>query len=240
MRLDKYLTQAGIGSRSQVKEYIKKGLVTINGQTTRKSETQLDENSDTVLFQGQEIHFDKYVYYMLHKPADCITATKDSSEKTVMDYFGEDFRKDLFPVGRLDKDTEGLLLVTNDGDLAHKLLSPRKSIAKKYLVHLKKEPTPEEIYKLEHGVDIGEKKDTLPARFSWENKEEKKAYLTITEGKFHQVKRMFTAVDNQVLYLKRMSMGTLLLDESLKPGEYRKLTKNELEELILCCTEKKH
>lgn len=231
MRLDKYLTQAGVGSRSQVKEAIRKGLVSVDGVVERKAERKIDETIQEVCFQGSKISYEKYVYYMLNKPSGCVTATTDRYAKTVMDYLKQENRTDLFPVGRLDKDTQGLLLITNDGELAHRLLSPRKHVPKKYLVLLKADVSKEQAAQLEMGVDIGEDRPTLPAVFEWKNREKKEAYLTITEGKFHQVKRMFEAVDNQVLALKRLSMGSLFLDESLKPGEYRVLRAEEIKEL---------
>ena len=231
MRLDKYLTQAGIGTRSQVKEYIRKGLITVDGVTEKKPERKIEENLQQICYQGKQISFEKFVYYMLNKPAGCVSATTDKRDKTVIELLAAENRDDLFPVGRLDKDTEGLLLITNDGELAHRLLSPRKHVPKKYLVILAGDVSEEQRTLLETGVDIGEEKLTLPAVFEWKSREEKEAYLTITEGKFHQVKRMFEAVDNKVLFLKRVRMGSLVLDESLLPGEYRPLRSEELKEL---------
>ena len=231
MRLDKYLTQAGIGTRSQVKEYIRKGLVTVDGIPEKQSDRKIDESVQEICFQGKRITFEKMVYYMLNKPAGCVSATTDNRDKTVIDLLAAEGRKDLFPVGRLDKDTEGLLLITNDGALAHRLLSPKKHVPKKYLAHLSGDVSDAQKEILENGVDIGEEKRTLPAVFEWKDREKKEAFLTITEGKFHQVKRMFEAVENQVLFLKRLSMGSLVLDEALQPGEYRPLRKEELEEL---------
>lgn len=231
MRLDKYLTQAGVGSRSQVKEAIRKGFVSVDGIVERKAERKIDETQQEICFQGNRISYEKFVYYMLNKPSGCVTATTDRYAKTVMDYLQAENRQDLFPVGRLDKDTQGLLLITNDGELAHRLLSPRKHVPKKYLALLKEDVSDTQAAKLENGVDIGEDHLTLPAVFEWKDRAKKEAYLTITEGKFHQVKRMFEAIDNQVLALKRMSMGKLVLDESLKPGEYRPLCAEEVKEL---------
>ena len=231
MRLDKYLTQAGIGTRSQVKEYVRKGLVLVDGITEKQADRKIDEATQEICFQGKPVNFDKMVYFMLNKPAGYVSATTDNHQQTVIDLLGAESRRDLFPVGRLDKDTEGLLLITNDGALAHRLLSPKKHVPKKYLAVLEKDVSAEQIAALEKGLDIGEEKLTLPAVFEWKNKEKKEAYLTITEGKFHQVKRMFEAVDNKVLFLKRLSMGNLMLDQSLQPGQYRRLTEKELEEL---------
>lgn len=231
MRLDKYLTQAGIGTRSQVKEYIKKGFVTVDGVPEKRAEQKIDEALQEICFQGERITFEKQVYYMLNKPQGYVSATVDQREKTVTELLAAENRKDLFPVGRLDKDTEGLLLMTNDGVLAHRLLSPKKHVPKKYLAVLAHDLTKEQIVQLEKGVDIGDEKLTLPSVFEWKDHTQKEAYLTITEGRFHQVKRMFEAVDNQVLFLKRISMGSLMLDETLPPGGYRRLTTKELEEL---------
>ena len=191
MRLDKFLCDNNIGTRSQVKEYIKKGQVTVNDQIIKKPETKVNEETDTVVCQGQPIHYRKYVYYMLNKPEGVVSATNDNTAPTVVSLLTVPEQKDLFPVGRLDKDTTGLLLLTNDGALAHDLLSPKKHVD------------------TENG-------DLL---------------LTIHEGRFHQVKRMLQAVDNQVLTLERVSFGPLSLDLSLQRGEYRALTEEEIEVL---------
>lgn len=231
MRLDKYLTQAGVGTRSQVKEAIRKGLVLVDGIIEKQPEKKIDEEVQEIYFQGERIVHEKLVYYMLNKPAGCVSATTDKYDKTVVELLAAEKRKDLFPVGRLDKDTEGLLLITNDGELAHRLLSPKNHVPKKYLAVLAMDVSTLQKKQLEEGVDIGEKKLTLPSVFEWKDREKKEAFLTITEGKFHQVKKMFEAVDNKVLFLKRLSMGSLTLDEGLKPGEYRRLTTEELKEL---------
>lgn len=230
MRLDKFLCENGYGTRSQVKLLIRQGNVSVNGTLCKTADFKVDENKDSVTVNGTELVYTKNVYYMFHKPAGCVSATKDNRDKTVLDYLKkEDYREDIFPVGRLDKDTEGLLLLTNDGDLAHRLLSPKKHVPKTYYVKLQKPLMKEEIHLLEEGVDIGEEKKTLPAKVQVTNDTE--ILLTISEGKFHQVKRMLHAVGNEVVYLKRLSMGTLTLDEHLKTGEYRALTGEELEKL---------
>lgn len=229
MRLDKYLCDRNVGSRSQVKNYIRQGLVSVNGRTVREAELKIDEKADQVLFRGETLVYQKYCYYMLNKPAGVVSATRDNTAGTVVELLGEDGRADIFPVGRLDKDTEGLLLLTNDGELAHRLLSPKRHVDKTYLVTPERKPLPEELDRLKTGVDIGEKRPTLPARA--ELLEDGRLLLTIQEGKFHQVKRMLQAVDNRVTALKRISFGELKLDESLSPGEYRKLTKEEVAKL---------
>lgn len=230
MRLDKFLCENGCGTRSQVKQLVKQGRVCVNGIPCKTADLKIAENSDTVSVDGRELKYTGFVYYMFHKPAGCVSATKDNRDKTVLDYIHkEDYKADLFPVGRLDKDTEGLLLITNDGALAHRLLSPKKHVPKTYYLKIKSPLSAEDVQLLEEGIDIGEKKKTLPAKVEILNKLE--ILLTISEGKFHQVKRMLFAVGNEVLYLKRLSMGSLKLDENLKAGEYRALTGEEIEEL---------
>lgn len=229
VRLDKFLCDIGIGTRSEVKNCIRKGQVCINGEVTKKPETKVDEERDVVTFNGSLCTYVKYGYFMLNKPAGVVSAVRDKLSDTVVELLGNTGVKDLFPVGRLDKDTEGLLLITNDGMLAHELLSPKKHVDKTYFVKIQKCLSEVDIQKIEQGLDIGEEKPTLPAKVKVCSKNE--ILLTIHEGKFHQVKRMLQAVDNEVLYLKRLSMGTLTLDESLKPGEFRALTEEEVREL---------
>ena len=184
-------------------------------------------DSDIICCQGVVLSTEEYGYFMLNKPAGIISATEDASQQTVLDFFKDEPYKNLYPVGRLDKDTEGLLLVTNDGPLGHELLSPKKHVSKTYYAELAHALSQMDIDALENGVDIGEKNLTLPAQV--EVIGETTVHITITEGKFHQVKRMFEAVSNKVLYLKRLSMGSLRLDDNLSLGEYRALTNEELE-----------
>ena len=246
MRLDKYLAEMGEGTRQEVKAFIRKGRVMVNGVPVKKPEAKVEEGKDPVTLDGRKIPYQKYLYYMLNKPAGVITATTDSRERTVLDLLGEDRRKDLFPVGRLDKDTEGLLLITNDGPLAHRLLSPRKHVDKCYYAKVRGKVTGEDVEQFAQGLflaGLGEEKEekTMPARLeilktaSAAGKEApgivSEILLTIQEGKFHQVKRMFQAVGKEVLYLKRLSMGSLKLDPELAPGQYRELTKEEMERL---------
>lgn len=226
IRLDKYLAQMDYGSRSQVKELLKKGLVTVNGLPENRPELKVDEESDLVCVGGKECAYQRNRYYMLNKPSGCVSAVKDR-EMTVLDLLGKERREGLFPVGRLDKDTEGLLLITDDGELAHRLLSPKKHVEKTYLIGLDRALLPEEKQALRQGVDIGEKRLTLPARVE-EGDGERLLCLTITEGRYHQVKRMIAAVGATVLSLKRVRMGSLVLDETLAPGQYRPLTREEL------------
>ena len=233
LRLDKYLADMGLGTRSEVKQAVRKGRVQVNGQTVREPEYKTDTETDQVWFNGQPVAYREYEYYMLNKPAGVISASEDPRERCVVDLIESRKRKDLFPVGRLDKDTEGLLLITNDGGLAHRLLSPKKHVDKVYYARVQGRVTQEDAELFRRGVDIGEKKQTLPAELRILNAGEiSEIELTIREGKFHQVKRMFHAAGKEVLYLKRLQMGPLRLDESLKPGEYRTLNTQELD--ILC------
>ena len=232
IRLDKYLADMGKGTRSEVKKAISKGLVRVNNVIVKKPETKLDTDSDHVLFDGVLVGYAQHEYYMLNKPAGVISATEDKREKTVIDLIIEKKRKDLFPVGRLDRDTEGLLLISNDGELAHRLLSPSKHVDKVYYAKIDGKVTIEDVEAFQQGVDIGEEKLTRPAKLRiLKSGTQSEIELTICEGKFHQVKRMFQAVGKEVVYLKRLQMGTLILDESLKPGEYRELTEQEIADL---------
>lgn len=229
MRLDKFLADMQLGTRSQVKEYIKKGLITVNDNQIKKADTKINEYTDKICFHGKQLIYQEYSYYMLYKPAGVVTATKDNHEQTVMDLLPKTLGKNMFPVGRLDKDTEGLLLITNDGELAHNLLSPKKHVAKKYYVECIGNLTQSKIERLQQGVDIGDEELTLPAKVE-EIKSTENIFninLSITEGRFHQVKRMIKAIDAEVTYLKRISMGSLVLDETIGKGGYRELTKEE-------------
>lgn len=232
LRLDKYLADMQVGTRSEVKQMIRKGMVTVDGTVIKKPEEKVDGKMQTVVCRGEIVGYQKYEYYMLNKPAGVVSATEDRRDKTVLDLIKERKRKDLFPAGRLDKDTEGLLLITNDGALAHDLLSPKKHVDKKYYAKVEGVVTEEDQKIFQEGMDIGEKKVTLPATLTiLKSGEVSEIELTIREGKFHQVKRMFEAVGKKVLYLKRLSMGSLTLDETLLPGQYRKLTEQELIQL---------
>lgn len=226
IRLDKFLCKAGAGSRSEVKLLLKKGLVTVNGNVEKSADIKVNELTDVIMFGGKSLCYSQFHYYLLHKPAGVITATEDKREQTVLALLKDVPVKNLFPVGRLDKDTEGLLLITDDGELAHNLLSPKKHVGKTYLVRLKEPITKEAIEALEAGVDIGDDSLTMPAAVK--KIKDTEIELTIKEGRFHQVKRMLTAVGNEVIYLKRLSMGTLFLPDDLEKGCYRPLTEEEL------------
>ena len=226
MRLDKFLCDTAGLTRTEAKNAVKKGQIAVNGQVQKAADFKVKENTDTVTFQGKPLSYAAFHYYILHKPAGVITATEDKKESTVMDILREEKVKNLFPVGRLDKDTEGLLLITDDGELAHNLLSPKKHVDKEYLVKVRDSISEEDCRKLWEGVDIGDEKPTAPAKV--ERVAEKEILLTIREGRFHQVKRMLQAVGNEVLYLKRLSMGSLRLPEDLEKGAYRPLSEEEI------------
>ena len=226
MRLDKFLCDTAGLTRTEAKNAVKKGQIAVNGQVQKAADFKVKENTDTVTFQGRPLSYAAFHYYILHKPAGVITATEDKKESTVMDILREEKVKNLFPVGRLDKDTEGLLLITDDGELAHNLLSPKKHVDKEYLVKVRDSISEEDCRKLSEGVDIGDEKPTAPAKV--ERVAEKEILLTIREGRFHQVKRMLQAVGNEVLYLKRLSMGSLRLPKDLEKGAYRLLSEEEI------------
>jgi len=229
LRLDKYLADMCDSTRTKVRTWLKEGRVTVDGQVQRAPEYRVVPGKATVRLDGQEVGYVSYEYLMLYKPAGCVSATQDEHDKTVFDYISAKdcaHRSKLFPVGRLDKDSEGLLLLTNDGKLSHRLLSPRHHVQKRYFVRLEREVTPEVAERFEQGLDIGDEKPTLPAKLEY-TQNGREVYVTITEGRYHQIKRMFKACGNEVVYLKRGSMGSLVLDESLKKGEYRHLTEEE-------------
>lgn len=235
MRLDKYLADMGEGTRQEVKKYIRRGSVTVNGELVRSPERKVDER-DQVCLDGRKVSYAAEEYFMLNKPAGVVSATEDKRDRTVLDLIQYKKRKDLFPVGRLDKDTEGLLLITNDGALSHRLLSPRHHVDKTYYVEVQGHVTEENRAAFQRGVNIGTEEEplvTMPARLEIleAGQSLSRVRLTIQEGKFHQVKRMFLSQGMEVSYLKRESMGSLRLDDSLAPGEYRPLTEHEIKRL---------
>lgn len=234
MRLDKFLANAGLGSRSQVKELIKKGKIIVDGAVCKSADFNVSDGQ-SVSCNGEEITSSEFHYYMLNKPAGVITATEDKKDKTVMDLMKGAVGRNLFAAGRLDKDTVGLLLITDDGALSHKLLSPKYHVDKKYEVTCEGELNSTDIRTLENGMDIGEDRITLPAKVEVisynENTNSSIVHFTIKEGMFHQVKRMFEKVVHPVIHLKRLTFGSLALDNSLAPGEWRELTKEEIQSL---------
>ncbi|MCF0129107.1 MAG: rRNA pseudouridine synthase [Pseudobutyrivibrio sp.] len=219
VRLDKLLVDLQIGTRSEVKALLKKGLIFVDDKVIKAPETKVDETRVIITYAGREYSYKPFCYYLMNKPQGVITATEDNKEATVMDIFREKFPqapKDVSPVGRLDKDTTGLLLLTNDGQLAHSLLSPKKHVDKTYFVTLDGILTLENIHALENGVHIGEGELTAPAKVEY-TEGETVCLITIHEGKFHQVKRMFYSVGRQVIALKRISFGPWKLDEEALP-----------------------
>ena len=230
LRLDKYLADMGVGTRTEVKNYIRKGRVRVNDTICNKPEFKVSLINDSIYLDDNPIKYIEYLYIMLNKPAGVVSATRDNLSQTVLELLGDVGRKDLFPVGRLDKDTEGLLLISNDGELAHRLLSPKKHVDKVYFVKVKGQLTAEDKEAFLKGVDIGDDKLTLPADLKVISREEiSEAELCLREGRFHQVKRMFEAIGKEVIYLKRLSMGSLQLDPDLAPGSFRALTEPEIE-----------
>ena len=231
MRLDKLLAMMQYGTRNEVKQLIRQGNVTVDGNRAVSAKQHVDPQTQIVCCFGKRLRYQKYVYYMLYKPKGCVTARKDNLHDTVMDYI-KDSRKDLFPVGRLDLDTEGLLLITNDGDLSHRLLSPAKHVKKVYEARIDGLVTSEHIKAFAAGVDIGDDTLTAPAELTvLEAGEISNVRVAITEGRYHQIKRMFLAMGRSVVALKRIAMGNVKLDDLLAPGEYRELTEQELNEL---------
>ncbi len=232
IRLDKYLADMGIGTRTEVKKFIRSGRIQVDGRIEKKPELKVDTATQQITFDNTLVVYQEYEYYMLNKPAGVVSATTDKKEKTVLDLLSVQKRKDLFPVGRLDKDTEGLLLITNDGALAHRLLAPGKHVDKVYFARIEGTVTEADVLAFSQGLDIGDPELTLPAKLEIQSSDTiSEILLTIQEGRFHQVKRMFEAVGKKVIYLKRLSMGTLCLDEDLPKGAFRALTEQEIREL---------
>ncbi len=238
MRLDKFLADAGLGTRSQVKMIIRKGTITVNGVPAKKPEQSVNPETDQICDGSRELTAVKTVYYMLNKPAGYVSSTEEHDGSSVLSLLKDEAGqsvpgKGLFPAGRLDKDTEGLLLITNDGALAHDLLSPRKHVEKTYFARVKGPMTEAVAEAFDRGLDIGEKRPTLPAKLIIveSGAEVSQVTVTIREGKFHQIKRMFEKVGSEVLYLKRISFGSLTLDETLAPGTFRPLTEEEIRQL---------
>ena len=236
MILDKYLVACAVGSRTEVKNFLKSGRVTVNGKKEKSAKLQINEDTDEICFDGQKLEYEEFVYYMMNKPQGVISATEDPKHKTVLDLLDDLARsKEVFPVGRLDIDTHGLLLLTNDGKLAHALLSPKRHVDKTYLAQVKGIMTDEDIETFAQGIPL---KDFTcqPAKLELVSMDAEKnqslVRVTIAEGKFHQVKRMVAYCGKEVVDLQRLTMGTLTLDEDLKRGEWRRLTKDELEGLL--------
>lgn len=230
MRIDKMLATLGYGSRKDVKKFLKQGMVFINDQVVKDPKVHVDPKKDVVTVNGEVIEYKEFIYLMMNKPSGVVSATEDFRDTTVIDLLEmEDKVYSPFPVGRLDKDTEGLLLLTNDGQLAHRLLSPKKDVPKTYFAVIDQEVTEEDVEAFRRGVCLDDGYVTKPALLHiLKSGMHSDVEITITEGKYHQVKRMFAARGKKVLYLKRLSMGPIQLDETLKLGEYRELTEEEI------------
>lgn len=236
MRLDKFLSHTGFGSRKDVKELLKKKRVMVNGDIVKEAKFSINENEDSVQVDGQIVAYQAFVYYMLNKPKGVISATEDRSLRTVIDLVKpEDYKKGLFPVGRLDKDTTGLLLLTNDGALAHELLSPKKKVPKLYEALVQGVMTEEDVTTFSEGIIQLDGEPCLPARLQImsvdSQNEQCVIQLQIVEGKYHQVKRMVEAVGKKVIELERLEMAGLVLNQTLSRGKYRTLTENEVKNL---------
>lgn len=233
-RLDKMLSHIGVGSRSDIRKLAKQGLIHVNGAVVKDSGIHVDSYNDKVEVNGEVVTYREYIYLMMNKPPDVLSATEDKRDRTVLDLLKPEYAQfEPFPVGRLDKDTVGLLLLTNDGKLAHELLSPRKHVPKIYEATVEGEVDADDVAAFATGVELEDGYVTLPAQLTILSRERgtttiSHISLMITEGKFHQVKRMFQAVGKKVTFLKRVSMGELKLDENLALGAYRELTKEEL------------
>lgn len=229
MRLDRYLCELNIGSRSQVREFVRKGLVSVNGQVVWSADQKIAEQKDQVAFQGKTLTYQRYVYYMLNKPRGVVSATQDNTAGTVVELLAPEGRKDLFPMGRLDKDTEGLLLLTNEGRLAHELLSPRRHVDKVYALEVAGTLDGDDVAAFANRLTLADGYTCLPADLELTGPSQ--GLVTLREGKYHQVKRMLAARGAPVLYLERIQMGNLALDPGLPRGAFRFLTEEEIEGL---------
>lgn len=230
LRVDKVLSNLGYGSRAELKVYCKKGLVKVNDKVISNPGTQVDTDIDKIEFNNEVVRYREFVYIMMNKPDGYLSATFDKRDPIVLDLIDSSYLTfEPFPVGRLDKDTEGLLVLTNDGQLAHRVLSPKKHVPKTYYAKIEGIVTEEDVKAFEKGVTLDDGYETMPSQLEiLESGEMSEIELTIHEGKFHQVKRMFESVGKKVVYLKRLSMGKLILDETLDLGEYRELTDEEV------------
>lgn len=233
-RLDKVLVSQNVGSRKEIGVLARKGQITVNGVVVKKADTKIDPEQDQIAVNGKPVLFQRFVYYMLHKPAGVLSASRDRRAETVLDLLPEALRrKDLFPAGRLDKDTEGLLILTDDGDYAHRMLAPKKHVEKQYLARLDAPLVPDAAERFAAGVELSDLV-CQPAKLEiLEPGETPLVSIVVHEGKFHQVKRMCAACGGNVTYLKRVRIGSLLLDESLEPGAVRPLTEEERELVFL-------
>ncbi len=231
IRLDKFLSNAGIGSRSEVREYIKQRRIWIDGVVCIKADTKIDKEKNIITFDKRVVSYEEYIYLILNKPKGVISATEDEKEKTVIDLLSDEYKKyKLFPVGRLDKDTVGLLILTNDGKFAHNTLSPKKHIEKSYFAHINGKVDDKYIEKFKEGIILKDGYKCLPAKLSIDYSSDNfsKVNITIKEGKYHQIKRMFETFGKKVVYLKRTSFDKIILDETLEEGSYRLANEEEM------------
>lgn len=222
LRLDKYLANSRAGSRSEVKEHIRKGRVTVNGKVCRDNSRYIEE-TDEVCLDGRRIVYKEHVYYMLNKPAGVVSATEDPVERTVIDLFPPELRKSLFPVGRLDKDSVGLLIITDDGEFAHRFTSPSGHVDKRYLIRTDQPLCVEDAKKFSEGITLADGTTLKSAKLEISENDPCQAEVTISEGKYHQIKRMIASCGKTVTYLKRLSMGDITLDPDLEEGEFKEL-----------------
>ena len=230
MRIDKLLSNSGYGSRKEVKQLLKSGSVFCNDEKITDAKKHVDPDKDFITVYGEQVHYKEFIYLLMNKPAGYISATEDDRLKTVLDLLEpEDAIKKPFPVGRLDRDTEGLLVLTNDGQLAHEVLAPKKHVPKRYYAVIQGIVTEKDVELFANGITLDDGYVTKPGQLKILSSGPKSEIeLIITEGKFHQVKRMFEAVDKKVIYLKRIKMGELELDRELQTGEYREMTEEEI------------
>ena len=231
-RLDKILSDVGVAGRKEIKDMIRAGRVSVDGMVVKKADAKFDEETVQITVDGELISLDRFVYYMLHKPEGVVTATEDREQKTVIDLLPEDLRRrELFPVGRLDKDTTGILILTNDGDYAHKVISPKSHVDKRYMAQTDGVVDDTDTKAFAEGIVLRDGTVCMPAKLEATGTDV--CYVTLMEGKYHQVKRMLASRGKPVLKLHRCSIGQLLLDESLKPGEFRKMTAEEVEKSLV-------
>lgn len=231
MRIDKFLSNMGIASRSEASKAARQGQILVNGTAIKKADIHIDPETDEIAFCGRSVSYRKYTYILMNKPDGVVSATDDGRDKTVIDLLPEDLQRlGLFPCGRLDKHTLGLVLLTDNGELAHKLLSPKHHVDKKYRFESKFPISDDDVKKLESGATLDDGYVTRPCRITLCD-DGRSGYITLTEGKYHQIKRMLESVNNKIIYLERVSFGPLTLDEGMQRGEWRFLNNDEIKEL---------
>ncbi len=231
MRIDKFLSNMGIATRTESSKAARAGLILVNGAAVKKADAHIDPNKDEIIYCGRKIEYRKYTYILMNKPDGVVSATEDGKDKTVIDLLPEELQRlNLFPCGRLDKHTVGLVMLTDDGELAHRLLSPKHHVKKKYFFESKFPLTEDEISYLEKGATLEDGYITKPSEIEL-LEDGKSGYITLVEGKYHQIKRMLESVNNKITYLERITFGPLALDENLARGQWRFLTDEEIKKL---------